>query len=192
MPLPALLLAATMAGTIPAAQAISADRPPTPADEAAAQLCHAVHFVAYSSLPPGTDRAQESLIWDATRRVYLVRGPILAQMLGDPGVASIPASSAQTLQMQFQIAIRTEPSAPIDRFCEYHFQERAQCDAHGDIIYTQTYTGCDLQTRRHVVQLTPDSAGSLALLEVRFEDVQGVLSDPLYLSEGSDLRLRVR
>jgi hypothetical protein len=88
--------------------------------------------------------------------------------------------------------VRTEPSEPIDRFCEYHFQEMAGCDAHGDITYTQTYTGCDLQTEQHVLQLTPDSAGSLQLLEVRFEDVQGVLSDPLYLSEGTDLRLRVR
>ena len=68
----------------------------------------------------------------------------------------------------------------------------ASCDAHGDITYTQTYTGCDLQTERHVLQLTPDTAGSVQLLEVRFADVRGVLSDPLYLSDGTDLRLRVQ
>ncbi len=112
-------------------------------------------------------------------------------MLGNPGVSAIPTAT-QTLQTVFQIAVRTEASQPIDRFCEYHFQEYADCDAHGDITYTQTYTGCDLQTRSHVVELTPDSAGSLSLLDIRFQDVQGVLSDPLYISEGTDLRLRVR
>ncbi len=167
------------------------DRVPTSADIAAAQLCHAVHFVAYSSLPPAARRVEESISWDAQRKVYVIRGPILAQMLGNPGVANIPTDSTQALQTVYQIAVRTEPSAPIDRFCEYHFQEFADCDAHGDITYTQTYTGCDLQTSRHVVQLTPDTAGSLALLDIRFQDVQGVFGNPLYLSEGTDLRLRV-
>jgi hypothetical protein len=193
MPMPVLLLSVALTSATPAGVPQgSPDRAPTTADIAAAQLCHDVHFVAYSTLPPGSARAEESVSWDARRRVYLVRGPILAQMFGDPGVRTIPTDSAQALQTVFQIAVRTEPSAPIDRFCEYHFQEAADCDAHGDITYTQTYTGCDLQTQRHVLQLTPDSAGSLALLDVRFQDVQGVLSDPLYLSEDTDLRLRVR
>jgi hypothetical protein len=113
-------------------------------------------------------------------------------MFGDPGVRTIATDATQSLQTTFQIAVRAEPSAPIDRFCEYHFQEMASCDAHGDITYTQTYTGCDLQTRQHVLQLTPDNAGSLVLLNVRFADVQGTLSDPMFLSEDTDLRLRVR
>jgi len=194
MPLPALLLAGALAQSpaqVPASPG-SPDQPPTPADVAAAQLCHEVHFVAYSSLPPEMQHTEESVTWDGLHKVYVVRGPILAQMFGDPGVNSIPMDATQSLHTVFQIAVRTEPSPPIDRFCEYHFQEWAECDAHGDIIYTQSYTGCDLQTRKHVLHLTPDSAGSLGLLDVRFEDVQGVLSDPLYLSEGSDLRLRVR
>src|SRR6185437_10679227 len=189
MALPVLILSAALAAPSPAG---SPDRPPSPADIAAAQLCHAVHFLAYSTLPPGMQRVEESVRWDAARAAYVIRGPILAQMFGDPGVHSMPAGATQALQMVFQIAVRTEPSPPIDRFCEYHFQEMASCDAHGDIIYTQTYTGCDLQTERHVLQLTPDTTGSVQLLEVRFADVRGVLSDPLYLSDGTDLRLRVQ
>jgi hypothetical protein len=184
MPLPLLMVVAALSG--------SPDRAPNASDVAAAQLCHDVHFIAYSSLPPGNGHTEESITWDATRRVYQVRGPILAQMLGDPGVTTMPTDTAQSRQMNFQIAIRTQPSAPIDRFCEYHFQEVADCDAHGDITYTQTYTDCDLQTLSHVIQLTPDQAGSLPLLDIRIQDVQGVLSNPLYLSAGSDLRLRVR
>lgn len=188
MPLPALILSAALAS----APSASPDLPATSTDIAAAQLCHAVHFVAYSSMPPSTHRAEESVTWDAAHRVYVVRGPILAQMFGDPGVRTIPTDATQVLQTVFQLAVRSQPSAPIDRFCEYHFQEMAACDAHGDITYTQTYTGCDLQTEQHVLQLTPDNFGSVQLLDVRFEDVQGVLSDPLYLSEATDLRLRVR
>ena len=188
MPLPALILSAALASPPPA----TPDLPASSADIAAAQLCHNVHFVAYSTLPPGSARAQESVIWDAARRVYVVRGPILAQMFGDPGVRSVPTDAAQASQSVFQIAVRTEPSPPIDRFCEYHFQEMAECDAHGTVTYTQSYTGCDLQTERHVLQLTPDSAGSVQLLVLRFADVRGEFSDPLDLSEGTDLRLRVR
>ncbi|HWG77579.1 MAG TPA: hypothetical protein VN660_12425 [Steroidobacteraceae bacterium] len=189
MPLPALILTAALAT---AGSAGSPDLAASSADTAAANLCHESHFVAYSSLPPGNRRAEESFTWDGAHSVYVVRGPILAQMFGDPGVRSIPADSTQAQQTVFQIAVRTTPSPPIDRFCEYHFQEMASCDAHGDITYTQTYTGCDLQTERHVLQLTPDTAGSVQLLEVRFADVRGVLSDPLYLSDGTDLRLRVQ
>lgn len=188
MPLPALILSAALASPPPT----TPDLPASSADIAAAQLCHDVHFVAYSTLPPGSSRAEESLIWDAAHRVYVVRGPILSQMFGDPGARTIPTDAAQALQSVFQIAVRTQPSPPIDRFCEYHFQEMAECDAHGNITYTQTYTGCDLQTERHVLQLTPDKAGSVQLLVVRFADVRGELSDPLDLSEGTDLRLRVR
>lgn len=170
----------------------SPDRAPTGADIAISQLCHDVHFVAFSTAPPATRHVEESMIWDAQRRAYVIHGPILAQMLGDPGVARIPANAAQAAQAVYQIAVRSEPSRPIDRFCEYNFQERADCDAHGGIIYTQTYTGCDLQTLTHTIQLTPDFAGSLPLLDLRFEDVQGVLSNPLYLAADSDLRLRER
>lgn len=189
MPLPALILTAALAAPAPAD---SPDLPASPADIAAATLCHDVHFVAFSSMPPGSRRAEESVTWDATHRVYIVRGPILSQMFGDPGVRTIPTDPTQAQQTVFQIAVRATPSPPIDRFCEYHFQEMASCDAHGDITYTQTYTGCDLQTENHVLRLTPDNAGTLQLLDVRFEDVRGVLSDPFYLSEGTDLRLRVR
>ena len=189
MPLPALILSAALAS---APSTSTPDVAVSSADTVATELCHNAHFVAYSTLPPGNRRAEESVTWDGARKVYVVRGPILAQMFGDPGVREIPTDPNQAAQTVFQIAVRATPSPPIDRFCEYHFQEMATCDAHGDIIYTQTYTDCDLQTENHVVQLTPDNAGSLQLLDIRFEDVRGALSNPLYLSEGTDLRLRVQ
>jgi hypothetical protein len=184
MPLPLLLAAATLAP--------SPDRPPGGADNRIAQLCRDVHFVAYSTAPPAAGHIEESMIWNPARRAYVIHGPILAQMLGNPGVSQIPGSPAEAAQMQYQLAVRSEPSRPIDRFCEYNFQERADCDAQGNITYTQSYTGCDLQTLTHTVRLTPDSAGTLPLLDIRFEDVQGVLTNPFYLSANSDLRLRIR
>jgi hypothetical protein len=165
---------------------------PSAADVALSQLCHDVHFVAYSTAPPATGRITESMVWDAQRRVYVIHGPILAQMLGNPGVATIPTDPSQAARAIYQIAVRSEPSRAIDRFCQYHFQDHADCNAHGVITYTQSYTGCDLQTLTHSIQITPDVAGSLPLLEIRFVDVQGVPSDPLFLSAHSDLRLRVR
>ncbi len=184
MPLPLLLAAATLGET--------PDRAPTAADHAIAQLCHDVHFVAYSTAPPATGHIVESMTWDPARSAYVIHGPILAQMLGNPGVSQIPGSAAEAAQGVYQIAVRSDPSPPIDRFCQYNFQERADCDAHGDITYTQSYTGCDLQTLTHTVRLTPDFAGALPLLDIRFEDVQGVLTNPFYLSANSDLRLRIR
>jgi hypothetical protein len=170
----------------------SPDSPPTAADVQSAQLCRKdVHFTAYSTLEPGGQRVPESVTWDDHSNSYLVRGPILGTMLNDPGVSTIP-SDAATPQTLFRMAIRTDYSKPIDRFCEYNFQEMADCDAHGDIIYTQIFTDCDLQTLRHVVMITPDQALSVQLLDIRFQDVTGVFSNPLDLSENTDLRLRIR
>ncbi len=170
----------------------SPDSPPTAADLQSAQLCRRnVHFMAYSTLEPGGQRVQESVTWDDRSNSYVVRGPILGTMLNDPGVSMIP-SNAATPQTLFRIAIRSDYSNPIDRFCEYNFQEMADCDAHGDITYTQLFTDCDLQTLRHVVMITPDQAGSVQLIDIRFQDVTGAFSNPLDLSEDTDLRLRMR
>lgn len=169
----------------------SPDTPPTAADVQAAQSCRDVHFVAYSTVEPGGQRVEESVTWDDRSKSYLVRGPILGAMLNDPGLSSIP-TDAVALHALFRIAIRADYSKPLDRFCEYNFQEKADCDAHGNITYTQIFTDCDLQTLQHVVMITPDHAGSVALLDIRFQDVRGVFSDPLDISEGTDLRLRMR
>lgn len=184
------------ASTIHAAAAATAgdpspDNAPTAADVQAAQLCKNVHFVAYSTLEPSGQKVEESVTWDDRTKSYLVRGPILGMMLNDPGVSTLP-NDATTPTTLFHIAIRTDYSKPIDRFCEYNFQEMADCDAHGDITYTQIYTGCDLQTLQHVVRITPDQAGTLPLLDVTFQDVQGGFSNPLDLSPDTDLRQRVR
>jgi hypothetical protein len=175
----------------PISQAPSPDRPPSAADAQAARWCRNVHFVGYSTLEPGGQRVEESITWDDRSKSYLVRGPILSQMFNDPGVSRIPddASVTQTL---FRIAIRADYSNPIERFCEYNFQEMANCDVDGSITYTQLFTDCDLQTLQHVVRITPDQAGSVQLIDIRFQDVRGVFSNPLDLSEGTDLRLRVR
>ncbi len=188
---PARAAPSAAALTIPAAAAIvpdrSPDRAPTAADASATELCRAVHFEAYSTLSGGR-KVQESVIWDNRSRSYLVRGPLLAMMLDDPGVAGIP-SDTDASRTLFRIAVRAQPSRPINRFCQYNFQEMANCDAHGDIIYTQIYTDCELQTLRHVVMITPDQAGALPLLALRFQDVRGMYSDPvLYLAADSDLR----
>lgn len=174
-----------------ASPAASPDSAPTAADARDAQPCKNAQFVAYSTLEPSGQKVEESVRWDDSSKSYLVRGPILGAMLNDPGVSRIPddASAPQTL---FRIAIRTDYSKPIDRFCEYNFQEMANCDSHGDITYTQIFTDCDLQTLRHVVMITPDQALSVQLIDIRFEDVTGAFSNPLDLSEGTDLRLRVR
>ncbi len=169
----------------------SPDSPPAAADTVAAALCRNVHFIAYSTLEPSGQKVEESVIWDARSKSYLVRGPMLAMMLDDPGVSKIP-SDADAPRTLFKIAVRAQLSPPIDRFCEYNFQEMANCDAHGNITYTQIYTDCDLQTLQHVVMLTPDQAVTLPLLDVRFQDVRGTFSNPLYLSAGSDLRERAR
>lgn len=169
----------------------SPDKPPTAADVQAAQLCRDVHFMAYSTIEPGGQRVEESVTWDDHSKSYLIRGPILGAMLNFPGVSSIP-SDAVTPQTLFRIAVRADYSDPIERFCEYNFQEKADCDSQGDITYTQTFTDCDLQTLQHVVMITPDQAGSVALIDIRFQDVRGVFSNPLDLSEGTDLRLRMR
>jgi hypothetical protein len=167
------------------------DSLPTSADVDSTELCRAVHFAAYSTLPSG-QKVKESLIWDDRSKTYLVRGPLLAMMLDDPGVSNIP-SDADAARTVFRISVRAQPSRPIDRFCQYNFQEMATCDAHGDIIYTQLYTDCDLQTLRHVVMITPDQAGKLPLLALRFQDVRGMYSDPvLYLAADSDLRTNGR
>lgn len=167
------------------------DNQPSKADSTAAQYCRNIHFVAYSTLEPSGQRVEESVTWDAAQKAYIIKGPVLAYMLNDPGVDQIPSSST-IAQTTFRISIRQDPSDPVERFCEENFQESAQCSVHGDIVYTQTYTGCDLQTMQHVTKLTPDNAGSLQLLDVSFSDVQGNFGNPLYLSAGSDLRLRIR
>ncbi|HTW73322.1 MAG TPA: hypothetical protein VMD56_00180 [Steroidobacteraceae bacterium] len=170
----------------------SPDSPPTAADLQSAQLCRKdVNFMAYSTLEPGGQRVQESVTWDDRSNSYVVRGPILGAMLNDPGVSTIPSDAAAP-QTLFRIAIRADYSNPIERFCEYNFQEMADCDAHGDITYTQIFTDCDLQTLRHVVMITPDQAGSVQLIDIRFQDVTGAFGNPLDLSEGTDLRLRMR
>jgi hypothetical protein len=165
------------------------DDPPTVADVNATELCRNVHFVAYSTLIPGGEKFKESFSWDDRAKTYLVRGPLLGMILNYPGVSMIP-SEVSVPPGLFRIAVRAKLSRPINRFCEDGFQERADCDAHGDIIYTQIYTDCDLQTLRHVVMLTPDQAGTVPLLAVRVQDVRGVYSNPYYLWGGSDLRER--
>jgi hypothetical protein len=178
--------------TIPTAAAAtvpdhSPDSPPTAGDTNATELCKNVHFAAYSTLSSGR-KVQESVEWDDRSKTYLIRGPLLAMMLDDPGVFEFP-SDADAPRTLFRIAVRAQLSRPIDRLCQYNFQEMANCDAHGDIIYTQIYTDCDLQTLRHVVMITPDQAGTLPLLALRFQDVRGMYSDPvLYLAADSDLR----
>lgn len=174
-----------------AATSPTPDSPPTSADAQAAELCRDAHFVAYSTLEPGGQHVVESFTWDARSKSYLIRGPILGAMFNDPGVSAIP-SDAAALQTLFRVSVRAHFSKPIDRFCEYNFQEKADCDSHGDIIYTQTFTDCDLQTLQHVVMITPDQAGSVALIDIRFGDVRGEFGNPIDLSEGTDLRLRVR
>ena len=165
----------------------SPDSPVTAGDANATELCKSVHFAAYSTLSSG-QRVAESVDWDDQSKTYLIRGPLLAMMLDDPGVSKFP-SDDDAPRTVFRIAVRAQLSRPIDRFCQYNFQEMANCDAHGDIIYTQIYTDCDLQTLRHVVMITPDQAGTLPLLALRFQDVRGMYSDPvLYLAADSDLR----
>ncbi len=186
-PAPFAAVATTAAAVAAAAADPSPDAPPTAVDANATELCRAVHFVAYSTLLGGR-KVEESVNWDNRSETYVVRGPLLAMMLDDPGVSKIP-SDADAPRTLFRIAVRAQPSKPINRFCQYNFQEMANCDGHGDIIYTQLYTNCELQTLRHVVMITADQAGTLPLLALRFQDVRGVYSDrPLYLAGDSDLR----
>lgn len=189
-PAHALPFAAVSTVTAAAATVVadpSPDSSPVAADVNATELCRGMHFTAYSTLPGG-QKTQESVTWDNRSKTYLVRGPQLAMMLDDPGVSEIP-SDADVPRTEFRIAVRAQLSRPIDRFCQYNFQEMANCDAHGDIVYTQLYTDCELQTYRHVVKITPDQAGTLPLLALRFQDVRGIYSDwPLYLAADSDLR----
>lgn len=176
-------VATTVAGPSP-------DDAATIADANATELCRGVRFAAYSTLSPDGPHFEESVSWDDRSKSYLIRGPILGMILDYPGLSMIPMGDSAP-QYLFRIAIRAELSPPINRFCEYGFQERGDCDAHGDIIYTQIYTDCELQTLRHVVMLTPDQAGTVPLLAVRRQDVRGVYSNhPVYLWGGSDLRLR--
>lgn len=164
---------------------------PNTGEAAAARFCRPIQFIAYSTVEPSGERVEESIRWDANDHVYVVRGPVLARLLDYPGSPRVPdAAHADT--GPYKIVPRVQPSPPIDRFCQDGFQEAAQCDAHGDVDYTQIYTDCELQRLAHVVRLTPDSAGNLPLLAVRIQDVQGRFGDPLYLSAGTDLRLRVR
>jgi hypothetical protein len=159
------------------------------ADEgAAAQFCPDIHFYAYSTADPGGQKLAESLAWDGQQQAYVIRGPQLARMLDYPGVGQIP-SGMPSAQALFKLAIRPRPSSPVDRFCEERFQESAECTAHGEILYTQLYTDCDLQTYRHVVRISNERAGTLLLLVLSFADVRGQFSQPLYLAAGSDLRL---
>lgn len=163
---------------------------PSTAELPLAQSCPAIHFTAYSTLTAQGARVEESLHWDPAQQAYLIRGPILSSMLNDPGVAEFP-SDTDSLQTLFRIAVRKELSKPVDRFCEYGFQESAECTGSGEVLYTQVYTGCDLQTLKHVTRLKPDNAGALQLLDLSFTDVRGDFSPPRYLSAGSDLRLRI-
>lgn len=157
-------------------------------DGAAVQFCPDIHFDAYSTSDPGGQKLAESVDWDRQQQAYVVRGPQLARMLDYPGVEQIP-SGVPSGPALFKIAIRQRPSGRIDRFCEQRFQESAECTAHGEIVYTQVYTDCDLQTYQHVVRMRSDRAGSLPLLVLSFADVRGQFSQPLYLAAGSDLRL---
>jgi hypothetical protein len=190
--IPTLIIAAATAVCRASAPAPPPLEPaPTAADLPLAQSCPAIHFTAYSTLAARGARVEESLHWDPAQQAYLIRGPILASMLNDPGVAEFP-SDAETLDTLFRIAVRKELSKPVDRFCEYGFQESAECTGSGEILYTQIYTGCDLQMLKHVTRLKPDNAGALQLLDLSFSDVRGDFSPPRYLSAGSDLRLRIR
>jgi len=179
----AALALAAHAWAAPTASAASAA-----ADAAAARFCPDVDFVAYSTLEPSGQKIEESLVWQAAQKAYLVRGPRLSYLLDDPGVERIPGDDA-VAQTSFRITIRGGLSSPVDRFCQRAFQEQAECDPSGTIIYTQIYTGCDLQRIRHITRITPDHAASLQLLELSFSDVQGNFSAPLFLSADSDLRL---
>jgi hypothetical protein len=162
----------------------------TAADANAAQYCPDLHFVAYSTLETGGQRYEESISWDSVEKAYVIKGPVLAYLLDDPGVDSIP--SGLIPQTAFRIAIRVQLSRPVDRFCQENFREAAQCDVHGQITYTQIYTDCEQQTLKHITTIVPDSAGSLPLLDLSYADVQGNFSAPLVLAAGSDLRLRIR
>jgi hypothetical protein len=191
-----LSLAVAIVTAVCRASAAAAAQPPleparTAADLPLALSCPAIHFSAYSTLAARGARVEESLDWDPAQQAYLIRGPILSAMLNDPGVAEFP-SDADTLQTLFRIAVRKELSKPVDRFCEYGFQESAECTDRGEVLYTQIYTGCDLQTLKHVTRLKPDNAGALQLLDLSFSDLGGDFSPPRYLSAGSDLRLRIR
>jgi hypothetical protein len=180
---------ALLAALVPAVWLAPALPGPSSADDsAAAQFCPDIHFDAYSTADAGGQKLAESVGWDRQQQAYVIRGPQLARMLDYPGVEQIP-SGMPSAQALFKIAIRPRPSTPIDRFCEEHFQESAECTAHGEILYTQLYTDCDLQTYRHVVRISTDRAGSLPLLVLSFADVRGQFSQPLYLAAGSDLRL---
>jgi hypothetical protein len=172
-----------------AATVADPDNAPTVADVNATELCRNVHFVAYSALNPDGAKFEESVSWDDRSESYLVRGPSLGMIFDYPGVSNIPSDDSVPGKL-FRIAVRAQLSRPINRFCQDAFQESAHCDAHGDIIYTQLYTDCDLQRLQHVVMLTPDQAGAVPLLAVRVQDVRGVYSNPYYLWGGSDLRLR--
>ncbi len=158
------------------------------ADAAASRFCQNIDFEAYSTLEPSGQKAEESFVWDEAHKTYLIRGPRLAYLLDDPGVASIPDDTLIG-QMSFRIPIRSELSSPVDRMCQQDFQEQAECDPSGVIIYTQIYTDCDLQRLRHITRITSTSAGPLPLLALSFADVQGTFSIPLYLAADSDLRL---
>ena len=170
------------------AAAPAAPTAPSRADADAARFCRDADFVAYSTLEPSGRRVEESFIWDGAQKAYIVKGPRLAYLLDDPGVAGIPSDDLVP-QTTFRIAIHANLSSPMDRFCQTGFQEAASCDPHGTIIYTQIYSGCDLQRLAHVIRITPDHAGSLPLLDLSFGDVNGDFSAPLYLSAGTDLRL---
>lgn len=161
----------------------------TKAPDDAAVFCPEIQFNAYSTVEPGGQRLAESIHWNGQLRLYVIRGPALARMLNYPGVVEVPGV-APDAQAPFTIAVRKSMSSPIDRFCEANFQESAECTTHREVLYTQLYTDCDLQTYRHVVRIGIDQAGKLPLLVLSFADVRGQFGPPLYLASGSDLRLK--
>lgn len=159
------------------------------APDDATVFCPDIQFSAYSTVEPGGQRLAESIHWDGQQQSYVIRGPALARMLNYPGAAEIPRVTSDA-QATFTIAIGKSMASPADRFCEANFQESAECTTHREVLYTQLYTDCDLQTYRHVVRIGADQAGKLPLLVLSFADVRGQFGPPLYLAAGSDLRLR--
>ena len=163
------------------------------------QFCPDIQFSAYSTDQRRGQRAIESMVWDGQQHAYVIRGPQLARLLNFPGVAQIPKSTPDT--QVFKIAIDKSLSKPADRLCEQKFQEFAVCtitgaqealanytDVHREVVYTQIYTDCDLQTYNHVIRISADNTGKLMLLELSFQDLTGQLKT-LVFGAHSDLRL---
>jgi len=138
------------------------------------------------------DSPVESISWDASAKVYKVKGDVLGWMLNSPGVTKVNDEN-------YQIAISqdpSKPSEPVDRsYCEQNFSELAICTAKGEVIYIQLYDDyCNGGAYPHKFKLVKDRVGNAAAVRLYIAGPSGDFPlEPGYLLvSGDNLRKLIR